>query len=474
MNKVLLFVVGILLTSTSNCFAGSVKIASANIHNDEIELKDVLLETTSNKATLDMKVVLDNLKVPSSNEVKFTPVLKGSNGQERRFKTVSIAGRRQNIIYQREPKTSSSLTVIRRLNDKPQTEAYSDMIDYEPWMENATLAIEDEACGCCKTLSNGSKDVAQLKEEVKMPDIWTLFRYGVPKAPEAKEYTLHGTAYINFIVDKWDVVPTYMNNPREIRKITDTLDIMVADENITVKKIQIHGYASPESPYAHNKMLATNRAQSLTDYIKAFYKLPADVFAKAEATPENWGDLRDSLNDNRYPIKDREGVKAIVDQVLALSEAEKANQCDNLEAKIKKQYPETYKYLLKNIYPHLRRSDYEVTFNVRSFTAEEAAKMVTRNPAYLSDNEIVGLANRQLQAGDTALSANYLSHASKECAEAENARGVLEAIKGNYDAAEKYFLSAKQKGYADADYNLSVLKEKKEPLPNPLLKEREN
>jgi hypothetical protein len=39
-------------------------------------------------------------------------------------------------------------------------------------------------------------------------------------------------------------------------------------------------------------MLATNRAKALTDYVRLLYQLPAEVFATAEATPEDWEGLK--------------------------------------------------------------------------------------------------------------------------------------------------------------------------------------
>jgi hypothetical protein len=108
--------------------------------------------------------------------------------------------------------------------------------------------------------------------------------------------------------------PDYMDNRRELRKITDTLDIMVADKNITVNTIKIHGWASPESPYEHNRMLATNRAKSLTEWLRRNYTLPATAFAPAEATPENWIGLREAVvNMDLATLPHKQDILAIID-----------------------------------------------------------------------------------------------------------------------------------------------------------------
>ena len=54
--------------------------------------------------------------------------------------------------------------------------------------------------------------------------------------------------------------------------------------------INIHGYASPESPYTHNDYLAKNRAKTLTEYVRRMVKLPNNLFT-VSSTPEDWDGL---------------------------------------------------------------------------------------------------------------------------------------------------------------------------------------
>lgn len=54
--------------------------------------------------------------------------------------------------------------------------------------------------------------------------------------------------------------------------------------------INIHGYASPESPYEHNAYLAKNRAKTLTEFVRRQVALPASLFS-VSSTPEDWDGL---------------------------------------------------------------------------------------------------------------------------------------------------------------------------------------
>ena len=299
-------------------------------------------------------------------------------------------------------------------------------------------------------------------------------------APSKKERNLHGSAYITFVVNKWEMKPDYMNNRYELRKITDTLDVMVKDPNVSVRQIKIHGWASPESPYDHNKMLAENRAKSLTEYVKQQYKLPAEVFAPAEATPENWIGLRKAVEEmDETVLPHRQQILDIIDDTSL--------QLDPKEWKIKKQYPVEYKYLLQNVYPGLRRSDYEISFNFSDFTLEQAKDIYKKKPYQLSLREmwdvaqtlepnspeynrmmqtavniypddpqaLVNLANVAIRQKDL-LKAESLLERAGDSAEALNSRAVIAIIQQRYDDATSLLQQAAARGL-DVSKNLEAI-----------------
>ena len=437
--------------------------------------------TTDTKTMVSLDVVLDSLRVPSNRYRAFTPIIRSKDGQEQqRLKSLLVTGRVQDIVFQRDgidPLYRDNCVTLRRQNEQPQTYSYADAVDRQPWHKGADVYVEYDFCGCGDQLKSENIFLGSLLP----PDPYELVRLtDMVPAPAKKERNLHGSAYITFVVDRWEMKPDYMDNRRELRKITDTLDVMVKDPNVSVREVKIHGFASPESPYEHNKMLAENRAKSLTDYVRQLYRLPANVFAPAKATPENWEGLRAAVVDMGTDILPHK------QQILDLID-DNTLQPDPKEWKIKQQYPDEYRYLLKNIYPGLRRSDYDISFNFSDFTLEQAKEIYKTRPYQLSLREmwdvaqtmqpygpeynkvmqtavnvypdapeaLINLANVAIRQKDL-LKAESLLERAGDSAEALNTRAVVAIIQGRYADAQRLLQSAAQKGL-DVSANLKAL-----------------
>lgn len=429
------------------------------------------VSAASQKTVVSLDVVLDSMKVPSNRYRAFTPIIISNDGtQQQRLKTLIVTGRTQEIVFEREgidARYADSYDKIRRHNGTQQTYSYTDIADQQPWHKGAEVVMECDLCGCGDVNKTEQIPLGTLLP----PDPYELVDYAdVVPAPAKKDRKLHGSAYITFVVDKWDMKPDYMNNRRELRKITDTLDVMVADPNVSVREVKIHGWASPESPYEHNRMLATNRAKSLTEYVKQQYNLPASVFAPAEATPENWEGLRRAVEEmSEQTLPHRQQILAIIDDTSL--------KPDPKEQKIRQQYPDEYRYLLREVYPGLRRSDYDISFNFSDFTLQQAKEVYQRRPYQLSLRELwdvahtmpagspeynkvmqqavniypdapealINLANVAMRQKDL-LKAETLLERAGSSAEADNARAVLAILQGRYADAETLLNAAAQKG----------------------------
>ena len=445
-----------------------------------VENVDVVRGAQSTLVTMDF--ILDSLDVPSNRYRAFTPVIRSTDGQhEQRMKTLIVSGRRQNIVFERDgidPLYADNCVNLRRQNGTPQTYNYSDAVQNQSWFRDASVYVECDLCGCGDRMKN---EQAFLKRLLP-PDPYDLIMLtDVVPAPQMKERNLHGSAYITFVVDKWEVKPDYMDNRRELRKITDTLDVMVADPNVSVRQVKIHGFASPESPYEHNRMLATNRAKALTDYVRQLYNLPASVFAPAEATPENWEGLRRAvagMDDQTLPH--RQEILSIIDDASL--------QPDPKEWRIKSRYTAEYQYLLREVYPGLRRSDYDISFNFSDFTLEQAKEIYKKRPYQLSLRELwdvaqtmepnspeynkvlqqavniypddpvanLNLANVAIRQKDLLKAETLLEHAGNS-AEALNARAVLAILQQRYADAERLLNQAAQQGL-DVTKNREAIK----------------
>ena len=472
----LLIIATALLAMTTNASAQksvpkTVRLADAGSDN-VVRVNNMQVTYSADRTVLTLDMVLDSLHVRSNRYQAYTPILRSADGkQQQRMKSLLVSGRKQDIVFERDgidPLYADNCENIRRLKDEPQSYAYTDAVPTQPWHKSAEVLMESDLCGCGDTLRSQQALLGTLAK----PDPYGLIALvNQEPAPDKRSQELHGTAYITFVVDRWEMKPDYMNNRSELRKITDTLDIMVADKNITVEQIKIHGWASPESPYEHNRMLATNRAQSLTDWVRKKYNLPANVFARAEATPENWIGLREAVTQMTTDVlPHRDEILSIID--------DESLEPDPKEWRIKLRYPDDYRYLLKNVYPGLRRSDYEITFRVRTFnTTDECLAIYRTKPYQLSLYEFWRVANtfepfcddynRAMQMGvnyypedETAnmnlavvaiqqrdlLKAETLLQNSGNGPVAENSRAVLCILRGQFDEAARHLDNAERQG----------------------------
>ena len=463
---------------------GPIKLTGKKANQDtQISVDNYKVSQVDQKTLVTMDFILDSLKVKSARYRAFTPVLRTKDGrQKQRLKSLLVTGRVQDILFERDgidPLYVDNYQSVRREKNEPQRVNYTDVVDMAPWHHGAEVWLECDLCGCGDTLKSEQALLGPLFPETASIDIKPNYVDVVP-APTKKIRNLHGTAYITFVVDRWEMKPDYMDNRRELRKITDTLDVMNADPNISIQKIKIHGWASPESPYSHNEMLATNRAKSLTDYVRKTYNLPADVFAPAEATPENWIGLREAVEQmSTATLPHRAEILKIIDDVTL--------KPDPKEQKMKRLYPAEYKYLLKNVYPGLRRSDYEITFEYREFTLEEAKEIYKTKPYQLSLRELwdvaqtypkgsaeynkvmqtalnvypdskeaaINLANIALRQDDLLKAETLLEHAG-DSGEAENARAILYIQQKRYADAEAALKRAQAKGM-NVSANMQIL-----------------
>ena len=164
---------------------------------------------------------------------------------------------------------------------------------------------------------------------------------------------------------------------------------------------------------------------------------------------------------------------------------------DAKEWKIKTTFPKDYAFLLKEVYPGLRHSDYAVKYEVRTYTdVEEIKRLLKTQPQKLSlqemylaaqdmepgsdeynetfeiavrmfpDDEVANLnvANVAMSRGDMKNAGRYLSKA-RNSPQAVYAQGIYAALAEDYDLAEKLFTEAARKGLADAEAALRQIGE---------------
>ena len=438
---------------------------------------------------LDAVITLNNSSVKTCKSLELTPVVEVGDKKEG-FLSVLRNGRIRHKVYTREIKLNNLVEIphysVAKVN-KDRTEeviCYQAAIGWEDWMKDAKISLAADLCGCGQEDANKLLIADHIR---RRPDaryeVQPTLAYITPVAETEKHRAEVGTAYLDFQVGKSQILPDFRNNAAELDKINSTIRSVTSDKNITPKGIMLKGYASPEGSYASNDRLSDNRVKALRDYIRSKNDFPQSFFA-LENEPEDWAGFKAQLVAD-WEVPARDEVLGIIDSDL---------QPDRKEAKLRAlKGGSAFSYVLKNIFPSLRRSEYRIDYTVREFTVEEGREIIKTHPQQLSLSEMFAVANSyetgskeyndvfeiavrmyssdpvanlnaaniSIGKGDYAAAKNYLSKAG-DSAEAIHARGVMKLIEGDLDGAEVLLKKANDAGVIGAANNLRELQKKRE------------
>lgn len=439
-----------------------------------ITVNDVSLSVAGDSLRVQMDMDFSALHLPANRSVSLLPSLRMDTAIVR-LPGVDVMGRRQYIQWQRNTGRSAMTQVIRRYNGTTQHLHYQTAVPIAERPGLVRLYLDEDSCGCLREVLADRNRL--LAEQDFTPAVFTPhFVYVSPQAETRKTRHEKGAAYVDFPVNKTDIRPDYRGNRSELAKIENTINRIKGDADVSINHITIKGYASPEGSYANNSRLAEARTRSLVDYLKKEYPLDASLF-RLDYEPENWEGLRAYIAKGSLPEKD-----ALLDLIDSGLEA------DAKERRLRTEYPEAYRTLLRDCFPALRRSDYVVAYTVRGFDVEEARKLIWKEPQKLSlqemyavaqtygtgskeynevfetavrlfpDDEAANLnaANSAMQRNELDRAENYLKRAG-DSGEALVARGILAYMKNDLEKAESYFRQAQQRGVKEADSNLDSL-----------------
>ncbi len=444
---------------------------------DDVTVDGVRITHDGTHLVIDMNLELAEMSSRSRRAILLFPCLtSGSDSLE--FPAVGIYGRQRYFFNKRnDVNISGEAEESYRHKDRPDVLPYHAIVPYEPWMNGAELSLVRRDYGCCNNLL--AEQAKYLGAHQELAPFIPEFIYVSPVAEVEKVRVLEGSAFVDFPVDETVIYPEYRNNRVELAKITETIDVVRNDRDVTITSIWLKGFASPESPYEHNTELSLGRTAAVKDYVQQLYKFDPQLFS-TENEPENWEGLRKYVEASN--INHREAILEIIDM---------DREPDPKEWILKSTYPAEYKYLLANCYPALRRTDYRVTYNIRTYdSVEEIRRVLATNPQNLNLNEFyllaqslepgtrefvevfetavrmypndnianLNAANTAMKRGDMEAAIHYLDRAG-DSVEAVYARGVYAYLNGDAEAAQTCFRYAQDAGIEAASAALKAIAE---------------
>lgn len=427
--------------------------------------------------TVEMNLDLNKLNVDANRAVLLTPrLVNGTDSLD--LPSVGIYGRRRYYYYVRNGigSISGENETVYRVSDKPDNVAYNNLAEYEAWMDGATLKFHRSDWGCCREILAEYEGIVGRHREAFFPELVFV----QPKVEIMKSRSLSGSAYIDFPVDQTVIYPDYRRNTVELGKIQATIDSVRNDKDVTITSVWLKGFASPESPYKHNTELAIGRTAALKKHIGQLYHF-ADSIIRTDYEPEDWAGLRRYVEQSN--INHRTEILTMIDSDM---------EPDAKETKIKRTYPEEYRFMLQNFYPALRHTDYRIDYNIRKFSeAEEIKRIMAEQPQKLSLNEFylvagkyepgtveftdvfetavrifpndtianLNAANAAIRRDDYVRAEQYLEKAG-DIPEAVYARAALAIRKEDYETARRYLETARDMGLEQAATTLNELNER--------------
>lgn len=462
-----------------SCFVAAVSSSTAmaqSIASGAVTIDSVQTHIVDSRVDVAFKLNLDNLRLKAEQQLVLTPMLV-ADGDTLALSPIVINGRSKQIRMERNGELASRRTdrrqpiVVRRKNGTQQSINYSQTVNRPQPIEaeQVQLLTAQDLCGCGDIENLESSLIANVEN----PAAWTpAIAFVKPAAEARKQRAEKGEAYLSFRVNKTDIVVDLFDNSRELAKITKTIDLVREDKNVQITGINIHGFASPDGPYANNERLARERAASLKNYVANLYPINAKLFS-SNSTPEDWDGFRRKVQQSNLANKE---------EIIKISNSSLAP--DDKDKRIRQLYPHDYAVIMSDIYPRLRHSDYTVSYTVRPFSVEEAKQILKTRPQQLSlqemylvaqtmevgsaeFNEVFDIAVRMfpddptanlnaacadIQRGDMESAERHLKRAGNS-AEANNARGALAVARKNYKQAKQLFDKAAAAGSVEAKAN---------------------
>lgn len=347
---------------------------------------------------------------------------------------------------------------------------YRQKAPFRDWMYGGRVVLKQTVSGCCACQrSMGDTPLCYIPRQPKVSFI-------VPK-PEFKEREEEIIMHLNFLSGRSEILPEYKNNKEELAQIHTAIEKILNDTTLRLEAIQLCGFASPEGKYEYNSRLSSDRTQAVKEYIVKRYPIDREMI-DAGSESEDWEGLRELVTVSDLPAKA---------QVLSIiAETSDPDQRDVLIRKI--DGGATYRTLLDDFYPPLRRVECETRYTIAPFTADQGKMMAVIYPDRLSLNEWYLIAESYppgsddfkktfslalqyypqdlvannnmaavaLQEGDLEMAHKCLDSRNDEI-NVQNNIGVLYLKEGRQDEALRCFEKAAAQGCEEAVYNLKEL-----------------
>lgn len=458
----LLFVATFFITQPGN----------ADNHSDQLSVLNAKANKTDRD--LNMEFVLDysHLSVPANDQLIVKPVILGSN-DTLCLPYLLFPGKTRNKANYRKMRLygmdgvpfPDPLATIYPTGNTGDIFVYRQTIPFENWMYGARVELWQDVYGCA--------DCHRILAHIPLNNIANrpVVAYIIPQPDTSREERM--TLYVGFPWDQAIIRRDFRNNTDELDKIHHSMQRILSYPSGQIRQIQLTGYASPEGKYTYNTDLAGRRVQAVKKYLQEQYPVNDALFF-LDTVPEDWEGVKQWILNNNLPHG-----QAVCDIIERTPNQDARDQyIRQLDGNI------TYRILLRNAYPPLRRVEYRVNYHIPALTIDESRKIYQSHPERLTPYELYSLANDYsgetpefreiilatvriypkntaalnnaacvaLQEEDPATARTFLLQ-SQDSPQKTNNQGVVFMLEGNIPEAYRCFLEAGRCGCEEAIIN---------------------
>ncbi len=264
---------------------------------------------------------------------------------------------------------------------------YTDVVPYKSDMEVSALSVTGK-------VFKGAKEKEQL-DVINIADATITTPFLVNKdfrviyeADQFKRVTEEKAfAQVNYEKGKSNVRPAELKD-KDIVDLQTWLVAAEANPKISIKSIEVVGYASPEGEEDKNNTLSTDRANTGKETVMGIAKKANNAKAQTEiyslkGSGEDFAGFKRELQASKF----NEDEKNLILRVLEMYK-ESSKREEEMRAMGK-----TFTQLDKDIFPLLRRSEIHVTYDLTGYSDEELKAISVATPDSLNLEELLFTAN---------------------------------------------------------------------------------
>lgn len=260
-------------------------------------------------------------------------------------------------------------------------------IQMPSWVSQASLRAELSTTGCGQCYGADTLQLATIGNWAPLIPLVSASLLQRPFVVRSKVVNGQGEARLQFVVDKWDIIPTLADNRAQLDTMAARLTPIFTDTLATLHSLSINGAASAEGTYHHNVMLAENRASAARQWLVSTLNLPRRYLRTIHisAQPEGWEPVLAAMT--AAGCADSVAVRDILQRYPGADDDLQERYIRRLSC-----WPEIRDhYLAKD-----RRVVYAYSYTLRNFRSdEEMLRLYASRPDAFNEDELLRVAALQ-------------------------------------------------------------------------------